>query len=90
MPGPGWEKPPHPTVKRLIFSGGSGLERADLLGLRALGTFTDRELNLLALLKVAETAVLDLGVVDEKISGSISGGDETEAFVRVESLHSSL
>lgn len=58
----------------------SDLERAYLLGLWALGALADLELNRLVLFKAAETAALNLGVVDEEISGSVRRGDETKAL----------
>lgn len=79
-----------PEGKAVFLYAASGLEGADLLGLGAFGALADLELNRLVLLEGAETAALDLGVVAEKISGSISRGDRTEALLAVEPFHSSL
>src|SRR5699024_12667834 len=67
-----------------------GLERTDSLSMRALGALTDLELDLLVLLEGTEARALDLGVVDEDVSGAICRSDEAEALLSVEPLHSSL
>src|SRR5690606_35437279 len=53
-------------------------ERADSGGLRALGALADLELDLLVLLEGAEARTLNLGVVDEDVSGAVLGRDEAE------------
>ncbi|CRK50103.1 hypothetical protein RHCRD62_100015 [Rhodococcus sp. RD6.2] len=58
--------------------------------LGTLGALADLELDALVLLEGAEAATLDLGVVDENVSGSVFGGDEAESLFRVEPLHSAL
>src|SRR5690606_10510560 len=55
-----------------------------------LGALADLELDLLVLLEGAEARTLDLGVVDEDVSGAVLGRDEAEPLLRVEPLHSSL
>src|SRR5262249_513702 len=65
-------------------------ERANSGGLRALGALADLEFDLLVLLEGAEARTLDLGVVDEDVSGAVLGRDEAEPLLRVEPLHSSL
>src|ERR1700735_5087372 len=66
------------------------LDRANLLGLRALGALAGGELDPLVLCKTAETVSLDGGVVNEDVGGAVVGGDETVALVSVEPLHSAL
>jgi hypothetical protein len=53
----------------------------DILGLRALGALAGCELDPLVLLKAAETASLDGGVVNEDVGRAVVGGDETVALV---------
>ncbi len=84
------KKPPHPEGGRLIITKRLSLERANQLSLWALGAFADLELNWLVLFERTEAVGLNLGVVDEKISGSVVRGDETKALFAVEPLHSSL
>ena len=55
-----------------------------------LGSLLDLELDTLDLLGGAEAASLDLGKVHENIFRAVVRGDETEALVAVEPLHSSL
>ena len=66
------------------------LEGANLLCLQPFGTFTDLKFNLLIFHQGAETAALDLGVVDENVVGAVGWRDEAEALLSVEPLHSSL
>src|SRR6516162_7319086 len=68
----------------------NGLERVDLLGLRALGPPAGRVLNPLVLLKAAVAVSLDGGVVNEDVSGAVVGGDEPVPLVGVEPFHSAL
>lgn len=49
-------------------------------GLRALCALTDLELNTLVLVEGAESAGLDLGVVDKDVAFSVVRGNEAEAF----------
>ena len=66
------------------------LERANVLGLRALLALRDVELDPLVLLQAAVTAGLDRGEVDEDVLPSVIDADEPEALVRVEPLDCSL
>ena len=50
----------------------------------------DVELDALILFERAVTAARDRGVVDEYVLCAAVGGDEAEAFIAVEPLHSSL
>jgi hypothetical protein len=68
----------------------NGLQRLDLLGLRALGPPAGRVLNPLVLLKAAVTVSLDGGVMNEDVISAIVWGDETVPLVGVEPLHSAL
>ena len=68
----------------------NGLERLNLLGLRALGPPAGRVLNPLVLLKAAVTVSLDGGVMNEDVIGAVIRGDETVPLVGVEPLHSAL
>ena len=68
----------------------NGLERLDLLGLRALGPPDGRVLNSLVFLKAAVTVSLDGGVVNEDVAGAIVRGDKTVPLVGVEPLHGAL
>jgi len=67
-----------------------GLERLDLLGLRALGPPDGRVLNSLVFLKAAVTVSLDGGVVNEDVVSAVVRGDKTVPLVGVEPLHSAL
>ena len=58
--------------------------------LRSLGALFDFELNTLVFLERAVSAPTDFRVVNEHIFCAAIGGDETEAFIAVEPLHSSL
>jgi len=69
---------------------GSGLERLDLLGLRALWPPAGCVLDPLVFLKAAVTVSLDGGVVNENVIGPVVRGDETVPLVGVEPLHSAL
>src|SRR5690606_32211817 len=82
--------PPLPVVRDELWMNASSAERANSGGLRALGALADLELDLLVLLEGAEARTLDLGVVDEDVSGAVLGRDEAEPLLRVEPLHSSL
>jgi hypothetical protein len=73
------------SVENLLVSDG-----ADSGGLGALRAVADLELDLLVFFKGAEARTLDLRVVDKNIRGTVFGGDEPEALLRVEPLHSSL
>lgn len=66
------------------------LERTNLLSLWALSTFANLELNWLVLLESTEAVALDLGVVNEQISGAVVRSDETKALFAVEPLNSAL
>src|SRR5690349_5062082 len=66
------------------------LERANLLGLRALGALTRGVLDPLVLLQRAVAAGVDGRVVDEDVRGAVVGGDEAEALLGVEPLDGSL
>jgi hypothetical protein len=59
-------------------------------GLGALLALDDVEADPLILLERAESAVLDGGVVDEEISATFIGRDETESLFGVEPLDSAL
>src|SRR6476620_6096778 len=63
---------------------------ANTRGLRPLGALADLELNFLVLLQGAEAAALNFRVVDEHVRRAVLRGDEAEALLRVEPLHSSL
>src|SRR5262245_8146055 len=58
--------------------------------LRTLGALFDFELDSLVLLQCLESASTDFRVVNEHVFGAAVGGDETEALIAVEPLHSSL
>lgn len=66
------------------------LNGANRLCLKALGAFADLELYELVLLEGTEAVALNLGVVDENVSGSVGGSDEAEALLRVEPLNCAL
>ena len=66
------------------------LERADLLGLRALLALRDLELDPLALFEGAVAVGLDRGVVDEHVRPAAVDLDEAEALLGVEPLHCAL
>ena len=61
---------------------------AHVLGLVALATRSDVEFHLLTLFEGAVARPLDRGEVDEDVLATLSG-DEAEALLRVEELHSS-
>src|SRR5258705_5184192 len=67
-----------------------GSDRADGLGLRALGALHDLELHALVLVQRAVAVGLDRGVVHEHVGAAAVHGDEAEALLRVEPLHGSL
>src|SRR4029077_10821703 len=62
----------------------------DVLGLGALGALAGGELHPLVFLEAAVTVSLDDGVVNEDVTRSVIGGDETIALVGVEPLHCTL
>jgi hypothetical protein len=61
-----------------------------MLGLGAFGALAGGELHPLVFLEAAVTVSLDDGVVNEDVTCSVIGGDETIAFVGVEPLHCAL
>lgn len=63
------------------------LECAHLLSLRPFSALPDLKFNLLVLFEGAESAALNLGVVDEYVRGTIIRSDETETLFRVKPLH---
>ena len=66
------------------------LNGANRLCLKALGAFADLELYELVLLEGTEAVALNLGVVDENVSGSVGRSDEAKALLWVEPLNSAL
>ena len=66
------------------------LECTNSLSLKALSALADFELDELVLLEGTEAVALDLGVVDENVSGSVGRSDEAEALLWVEPLNSAL
>jgi aminoacyl-tRNA hydrolase len=81
--------PPQLVVAR--FSRGRSLQRAQGLGLRALLALSHLELHALVLIQSPVAAgVGDRGEVDEDVSSTPVGRDETVALLCVEPLHSSL
>jgi hypothetical protein len=66
------------------------LDCSDSYRLGSLGPLLDLELDTLVFLERAKAASLDLGKVDEDILRAIVRGDEAEALITVEPLHSSL
>src|SRR6266568_1371235 len=93
-PGPGAEMRPGQASTPLSGDSpgpdGFGLERADLLGLRALRASPGGELDPLVLRKAAETVGLDGRVVNEDVGGAVVGGNEAVTLVGVEPLHDAL
>src|SRR5690242_344274 len=69
--------------------GAEGLERGDVLRLRALRTLRDVEGNRLVLFERTETVRVDRGVVDEDVRAATFLGDEAKALFGVEPLHGS-
>src|SRR5207344_2218529 len=69
----------------------SGLlgDDADVAGLRAFLALRHVELDLLVLLQVAEPVACDRAVVHEDVGATVVLGDEAEALLAVEPLHSS-
>src|ERR1044072_6906328 len=67
-----------------------GSDRADAGGLGALLALADLELHALVLVQAAEAGALALRVVHEDVSATAVRGDEAEALLGVEPLHSSL
>src|ERR1700678_200595 len=65
-------------------------DRLDLLSLRALGALDGGEFHSLVLLEAAVTVSLNDRVVDEDVTGSVVGGDETITLVRVEPFDCTL
>src|SRR5579871_2416692 len=84
----------HAAPHRVVAHSPTGLarvsDRADVLGLRALGALGGGELDPLVVQEAAVTISLDGGVVNEDIGGAVVGGDETIALVGVEPLHCAL
>ena len=72
----------------LFFEFSRGLDGLDVLGLPALRTFYDIELNLLAFLEAAESVRLDGGEVDEHVFAVLTA-DETIALGIVKPLYCS-
>src|SRR3954466_1550292 len=62
-------------------------DRANVLGLRALLTLRDVELDLLALKQLAEALGIDVRKVREHVGAAPVLLDEAEALFRVEPLH---
>src|SRR5438034_8789757 len=65
-------------------------EDADVARLRALGALGDLELDPLVLVEAAVAVGGDRGEVDEDVVTAAVDGDEAEALVTVEPLHSAL
>src|SRR5579872_1936355 len=65
-------------------------ERADLLGLRALGALAGGELDPLVLVQAAEPINLNRGVVHENVGRAVVRCDKTVALVGVEPLYGAL
>ena len=70
--------------------GTTGLERLNVLGLRALLALRGVELDALVLVQALVTLAGDGGVVDEHVRAAAVGGDEAEALFAVEPLHGAL
>src|SRR5215469_16691753 len=68
----------------------TGLERLDLLGLRAFGPLAGGVFDPLVLLQAAVTFGLDGGLVNEDVVGAVVRGDETVPPVGAEPFHSAL
>src|SRR5215471_5676916 len=68
----------------------TGLERLDLLGLRAFGPLAGGVFDPLVLLQAAVTVGLDGGLVHEDVVGAVVRGDEPVPPVGAEPLHSAL
>lgn len=66
------------------------LQRLNAQSLRALLAFANLELDSLVFLEGLKTGALDFGVVNEYVVATVSWGDEPEALLRVEPLHSAL
>ena len=70
------------------IQGAVSLDRDDLVGARSFFAFTDFEFDRLAVFEGGKTAaVLDLGVVYEKVLAAIFRGDEAEALFGTEPLN---
>jgi hypothetical protein len=79
------------AARRAAFSlEQSGLEFLDVGRLRALLALGNFEAHALVLVQRAESTALDGGVMDEEISPTFVGGDETEALLSVEPLDGAL
>src|SRR3954471_16457836 len=63
------------------------LDDAHVLGLRALLTLAQLELDLGALRERAEPVALDRAEVDERVSPAVIGSDEAEPLLVAEPLH---
>ena len=74
----------------MVLPDAQSLDRADVLGLRALLALRDVELDPLVLVQAAVTIRLDGREVDENVLASAVDTDEPEALVRVELLNCSL
>ena len=72
------------------FQVAESLSNLNVLSLEALGSLLDLELDGLPFLKTAESAALDLGVMDENVSGAVRTADETKALGVVKPFHCSL
>src|SRR5262249_13697457 len=68
----------------------TGLERLDLLGLRALGPLAGGVFDPLVLLQAAVTVGLDGGLVNEDVAGAVVRGDEPVPPVGAEPFHGAL
>src|SRR6476620_1161654 len=77
-------------IRTSPLSGLGHSDGGDSHRLGALGSLLDLELDALVRLEGAEAAALDLGKVHEDILRAVIRGDEAEALVAVEPLHSSL
>ncbi len=67
-----------------------GSDRADVLGLRALRTLGDVELDSLVLVERTVAVGRDRGEVDEDVSAATVLGDEAKALLTVEPFHCAL
>ena len=65
-------------------------DRGNPRRLGALGSLSDLELDSLVLLERLVAVALNLRIVDEHVRAVTIGGDEAEALLAVEPLHSSL
>src|SRR5450755_4555220 len=92
LPGLGWSCGRAQQALRPAEHGPErpGLERADLLGLRALRALAGGEVDPLVLLEAAEAVSLDGGVVNEDVGGAVVRGNEAVTLVGVKPLHGAL